>query len=302
MKNKISVIMSTYNGEQYLCEQIESILAQNGVDVIINIRDDGSTDGTRYILEKFSKDYNNIKVVFGNNIGWKESFYQATVMAEKGDYYAFCDQDDVWKKEKLISAVNKLKCEDNSNPLLYACSVDVVDKDLNLTGERFGVYNPNSRNDIECFVETRMAGGLTYVFNNEAKERFVESFPHICSHDDWLFFLCKYNGRIVYDSNSFVFYRQHGTNELGVHRSFAWHFQSKLKRFKEKTPENKLIAEELLKYLGIENKDLIDFLHLVVNYKGNILYKFKIINNKNFRRKKIVPTLFLYLRVLFGLY
>lgn len=298
----VCVIMSTYNGEQYLCDQIDSILAQQGVEVIISIRDDGSADSTRKILEKYSSDYSNIKVAYGRNVGWKESFYKATVMAEHCDYYAFCDQDDFWKKDKLISAVSKLCGEDDSIPVLYACSVDVVDKSLNLTGKKFGTYNPNIRNDIECFVETRMAGGLTYVFNNKAKDIFVESFPYICGHDDWMFFRCKYNGKVLYDSNSFVLYRQHGTNELGVNRSLVWHFQSKLKRLKGRIPENKLLAEELLKYLSLENKDLINFLQLVANYKGNMLNKFKIINNKYFRRKKLIPTLFLYLRVLFELY
>lgn len=94
MKKKVIVLMSTYNGERHLVEQIESILNQEGVDVRLMIRDDGSNDKTVEIARKYTDD-----VVVGDNIGFRYSFLELIKNAPEAEYYALADQDDIWLPE-----------------------------------------------------------------------------------------------------------------------------------------------------------------------------------------------------------
>ena len=121
-----------YNGEKYLPELLESVLAQKDIYVDILARDDGSTDKTVEILKK----YDRVKVYGGNNLKPAKSFLDLIWKADINyDYYALCDQDDVWKEEKIISAV---KCIENiDKPALYSSAVEVVDKDLTFIRKSF---------------------------------------------------------------------------------------------------------------------------------------------------------------------
>ena len=127
---KVLVLLSTYNGEKYLREQLDSVLSQEGVDVSLLIRDDGSKDGTLNILKEYSvKD--NVNYYEGVNCGPSESFHDLMRHAKGYDYYAFCDQDDVWNNDKLITAVRLLEEKKQDLPLLYCSNLNVVDEHLN---------------------------------------------------------------------------------------------------------------------------------------------------------------------------
>lgn len=98
--NSVTVMISTYNGEKFLKEQIESILSQTNVKVKIFVRDDGSVDGTRNILNDYQ---NKGKLTWycGNNLKTARSFLDIVKNVPKDSYYAFSDQDDVWKKKQI---------------------------------------------------------------------------------------------------------------------------------------------------------------------------------------------------------
>ena len=107
---KVFVILSAYNGERYLREQVESILAQTGVEVTLLIRDDGSQDGTPGIMKDIQAVNANVRCVYGENIGFRCSFYNMLLESDDTyDYYAFSDQDDVWDADKLSHAVELLE-------------------------------------------------------------------------------------------------------------------------------------------------------------------------------------------------
>ena len=125
---KVCVLMSTYNGEKYLKEQIESILNQENIEVDILIRDDGSTDNTLNILENYTQKYKNIRYYTGENLRSAKSFMNLLFTVKEYDYYAFSDQDDVWKKNKLYTAVSKLK----EGYDLYGGKKSIVDSELNI--------------------------------------------------------------------------------------------------------------------------------------------------------------------------
>ena len=101
---KVCVLMSTYNGEKYLKEQIDSILKQKGVKVNLLVRDDGSTDNTLSLLEEYKKK-GLLDYCCGSNMKPARSFMELLSIAPDSDYYAFSDQDDYWEHDKLFNAV-----------------------------------------------------------------------------------------------------------------------------------------------------------------------------------------------------
>lgn len=153
-----------------------------------------------------------------DNIGWKKSFIEALRACPGYDWYALCDQDDVWLPEKLEVALKKLcTCPDSGLPCLYAGNAMVSDAQLRPMFK----FNREPK-DIEgldlphTMTRDFMAGGLTYVFNGRARDMLV-AFPYegLTGHDRTLMLICKTFGSVWYDFDVYVLYRQHGTNVYG---------------------------------------------------------------------------------------
>ena len=128
MKN-VLVILSTYNGEKYLREQIESVLKQENVKISILVRDDGSTDNTCNILEEYEKK-GLLRWYTGKNLKPAKSFIDLIFHATNDfDYYAFCDQDDFWYFKKIYSAIEQMENNNDSIdiPKVCYCNLEVVD-------------------------------------------------------------------------------------------------------------------------------------------------------------------------------
>lgn len=250
----VSVLMSTYNGEKYLAEQIESILNQKGVIVKLLVRDDGSRDGTLNILREYEKK-GKLEIISGKNIGYKRSFLSLLECAEDSNYYAFADQDDIWHEDKLLAAVKMLKKEDQGLPLLYTSALTCVNENLEYlrTQKFFGL----KLNFYSEFVRHRFAG-CTYVFNKNLREtckgRSYCKHWNI-AHDEWVCFICWLGGgTVVFDQKSHILFRRHNANS------------------------------------SIDGKGLLDrvkyelaFIHKRKDYKFNMI---KIILDNNFRVKK----------------
>ena len=154
---KIQVLMSTYNGEKYIREQINSILAQTGVEVNLLVRDDGSKDKTLEIL----KGYKEIKIIEAKNVGATNSFLELLSLAGEYEFYAFADQDDVWDENKLKVAISKL--ENYDCPAIYSGNTRLVDKDLNEI--KCETLSPITT--LGAAIVKNYATGCTIVFNKE---------------------------------------------------------------------------------------------------------------------------------------
>lgn len=212
----VCVLLSTYNGEKFLEEQIDSLLKQEGVDLKILARDDGSSDNTLSILKKYSENHKNISYYSGQNIKPAQSFFDLIRKAPSADYYAFCDQDDVWDHDKLISAVNKLEKEDKIKPNMYYSNLRIVDQ--NLTFYRFSHSEPSIQKNKYSVLTEDMATGCTIVFNNVAEEMIRGNTPEYCSmHDTWVYMVCKFFGKTIYDFDAHISYRQHENNVVGTY-------------------------------------------------------------------------------------
>ncbi len=208
---KTCVLLSTYNGEKYLEEQLDSLKSQTLKDVSVLVRDDGSSDSTREILLR--NESINIRWYSGENVGAARSFMTLVNDAPEADYYAFCDQDDYWLPEKLETAENILERSDNKLKLYYS-NVTVTDKSLRVIKK--STYDPNS-GSLKKMLLRNYVTGCTAVFSKDLLEALKSYSPDfIFMHDWWSNLVClSLGGEVFFDENSYILYRQHNDNALG---------------------------------------------------------------------------------------
>ncbi|MBA5703038.1 glycosyltransferase family 2 protein [Pantoea agglomerans] len=235
-KDTVSILMGTYNGEKYLAEQLQSIASQTYTHWNLIVSDDGSTDSTCEIIEQFALKYPNKVVLYkGPGKGFAANFLNMLQRDDTdSDYYAFCDQDDIWLDDKLEVAVMKLNSAPQIEYKLYGSRTKLIDSNGKFIG-----YSP-------CFTKAfsfsnallqSYAGGNTMVFSRGLKKIF-EKLPvdlKIVSHDWMLYIICSaMNGTVIYDRDPKILYRQHGKNLVGSNTGLL----SKATRF------NRLFAGE----------------------------------------------------------
>lgn len=218
-KAKVCIMLSTYNGTKYIDEQIESLLAQRGVEVWINIRDDGSSDGTVQKISDYAKSYpGKIRVTQGGNMGVIGSFFELMRETEPVyDFYAFCDQDDVWKPNKLSRAVAELQLRQLNVPLMYCSSTQMVDQNLNNLNV-WPKLPANPLNFYNALVENYCVG-CTMVMNSITFKQVRATIPldpkQIIMHDWWIYLFVSAFGEVIFDEEPMILYRQHQGNVLG---------------------------------------------------------------------------------------
>lgn len=209
----VCVIMSAYNGERYIREQLDSILDQTYRDIELIIRDDGSRDSTVDILKEYAYEYDNVSYYVGDNIGAANSFYDLLGhIPESAEYIAFSDQDDVWKPEKIERAVNRLKSVDG--PALYCGRVQLVDE--RLAPMKDELYRRNPRISYGNAVIENICTGCTMVINRRLYNGIKNRLPkHSLMHDWWIYQVAVCFGTVIYDSTAYIYYRQHSGNVVG---------------------------------------------------------------------------------------
>lgn len=210
--NKVQVLLSTYNGERFICEQVESLIKQTDVDLSLLVRDDGSSDRTLEMLEKYRKKI-EIHIISGSNLGFAQSFWELVKLAGNADYYAFCDQDDYWLPDKLSTAIEMLS-EYSDCPVLYTSNVIKVDKDLKVIShkgfEEEGVLSfPDS-------LKKSILPGCTFTFNSLLLIELQKFSGKMIAHDWTVYSIACAIGKVVYDSKPHILYRIHGNNTIGL--------------------------------------------------------------------------------------
>ena len=222
--------MSTYNGEKFLSEQLDSILNQKNVAVHLEIRDDGSTDNTRRILEEYSGLHDNVKVQYGENVGFAHSFLSLLYEACDADFYAYSDQDDVWYQDKLISAIHELN--KGAGPRLYCCAQDVVDEHLNKVRiQKFDRILQYSKYSATTVPPCR---GCVQVWNESLHRIIVNNpvdFKRVYSHDAWTFLVAMWDAEVVYDGVPHMAYRQSAMNVMGTYKNSFDRFLYIIKKY-----------------------------------------------------------------------
>lgn len=203
----INVLMSTYNGEAYIYEQIHSILNQENVNTIVSVRDDGSQDNTADIIKKMMNDYpDRIKFYEGENLGYARSFLELLKMAENADYYAFADQDDYWLPSKLSMAIECLGKIDNEVKL-YTSSLTFCDENLK---ELYINRMDKKRKTLKSDFIRHCYAGCTMVFSKKLRD-IVSSFEFdriVPSHDFVVSSVALSVGEVYVDPASYILHRR----------------------------------------------------------------------------------------------
>jgi len=270
----VAILMSVHNGARFISEQIDSIVSQSHSNWSLHISDDSSSDGGNIIIKSYIKQFtkkiatNDVK----NNDFCKSFLQLACDKKIKSDYYAYADQDDIWEEDKLKVALEFLQTISEDTPAMYCSRTTIVDKD-NQTLSLSPLFKriPSFANALV----QNIGGGNTMVFNLAAK-RLLEkagSDIEIPSHDWWTYMVVLgCGGKVFYDTNPYIRYRQHDANLVGANNSISARL-ARMKmllegRFKEwsnqniaalKTIEDQLTPENLEtfnKFASARNKSL----------------------------------------------
>lgn len=236
---KVLILLSTYNGEKFLSEQLDSLYSQKGVECHMLVRDDGSKDATVSILQDYKKRYGNMTFIQGKNLGAGGSFlaliYEAATNHSEFDYYAFCDQDDVWFDNKVVTGVEALKASKSNNQLFYskATSTDAELHPIETSGiqvvNSFGA-NLVANHILGCCMIMNLA--LLQQVNkiNTVSYSIPDGKPPI--HDAWTATVAySLNADIVFYNEPLMYYRQHGHNEIGAGEGRLSILANRIKRY-----------------------------------------------------------------------
>jgi glycosyltransferase involved in cell wall biosynthesis len=218
----VGILLCTFNGELYLNEQLASIANQSYKNWRLFVSDDGSRDQTLELLHAF-KDYcggNKVEIFNGPKQGSTRNFLSLIDRVHhKCDYFAFCDQDDIWHEDKLSRAAVILDNVLDARPTLYCSSTIYISKSGNYLQESYVFKNPPS---FKNALVQSIAGGNTMVFNKTAASILVKtpSTINLEAHDWWTYILITgCDGQVYYDPRPTVDYRQHSGALVGENRS-----------------------------------------------------------------------------------
>jgi glycosyltransferase involved in cell wall biosynthesis len=218
----IDVLMSTYNGSRYLREQIESILGQTFPDFRLMIRDDGSVDDTREILESYARKDERVTIAEDDlgNLGASRSFMRLIEISD-APFFMLSDQDDVWLPEKI--ALSKAKIDEmgarfGDMPLLAFTDLKIVSETLDEIDGSMWHYqrlNPNISSDWGDLLAQNVVTGCTIIANRAVAQASLPFALPEMMHDHWLAVNAAKYGRVEYVPEPTVLYRQHGKNIAG---------------------------------------------------------------------------------------
>lgn len=253
VKNKVLIMLSTYNGERFLHEQLDSLYAQIDVDIHILVRDDGSKDSTVDILKEYQVKYGKMTIHADENVGAAMSFHKLMAYAyeEFPDYvyYAFSDQDDVWLESKLSAAVKKLS--ENQGDIYY-CNAFVTDENLNkqsVLGTNHNLSFPYLMFQQPALGCTQVMTRLYFNYCTEVFQKYLkENPPYIYLHDVWTMWISQMIGaRVVVDDNCYILYRQHSNNVTSHKKENTF---QKIKRVSQRARKRKGDAFANFQILG----------------------------------------------------
>ena len=224
------VLLSTYNGEKYVGQQLDSIVQQDYPNIELYVRDDGSTDGTKEILQQYAERYPHIHLVESNgNLGYPACFFALMNLELEGDYFFFADQDDVWKKEKISRAVSRLEKEDEKIPVAYYAGYHVCNQSLEIVGE-----SPKKRIPLTFKDALFDVCGLEFTMgvNRTAKEFLATHKPQkSTSRGPWMSLLYTAFGKVIYDEWPCAMYRRHTQAVTASNMSFFGLWKWRIRKF-----------------------------------------------------------------------
>ncbi|WP_333564352.1 glycosyltransferase family 2 protein [Streptococcus parasuis] len=294
---KVNILMSTYNGQQFLAEQIRSIQDQSYTDWTLFIRDDGSSDNTKEILKDFERQDGRIHLIDSDksdNLGVIKSFHKL-VNHDRADYYFFSDQDDVWLPNKLELSLKEAQNYLADLPLMVYMDLKVVNQDLEIMTESMVKSQSHHANTelVQELTENTVTGGVAMI--NHALAEMWQETDGILMHDWYLALLASAFGNLVFIDQPGELYRQHSDNVLGA-RTLSKRFKKWIRPhilfavYWDLIKNSQKQARHLLQMpLSQSNRELIEAFVTIMDKP--MLERFRILRKYGLKKNKAFHTL-----------
>ncbi|HEM5121987.1 TPA: glycosyltransferase family 2 protein [Streptococcus suis] len=294
---KVNILMSTYNGQQFLAEQIRSIQEQTYTDWTLFIRDDGSSDNTKEILKDFERQDSRVHLIDSDksdNLGVIKSFHKL-VNHDRADYYFFSDQDDVWLPNKLELSLNEAQNYPANLPLMVYMDLKVVNQDLEIMTESMVKSQSHHANTelVQELTENTVTGGVAMI--NHTLVEMWQVTEDILMHDWYLALLASAFGNLVFIDQPGELYRQHSDNVLGA-RTLSKRFKKWIRPhilfavYWDLIKNSQKQARHLLQMpLSQSNRELIEAFVTIMDKP--MLERFRILRKYGLRKNKTFHTL-----------
>ena len=295
----VAIILCTYNPNlDYFSQQLLSLENQTYQNFDLIINDDASDIGTYKKIKEIVSSIITKKFILKRNqtnLGFAQNFIQTLNSIKNYKYYSFCDQDDIWYRDKLSKSVwNMNKCN------LYCTSTRLI----NDAGNVIGLNKINIKPSFKNALVQSIAGGNTYLFDNKVKNLLFKIPENIMipSHDWTIYQLATaHDLNISYDQNPSVDYRLHGTNAIGTSFSIKAKFNRILSLFngtyREWTIQNMIILSLYVHTICEENFNILKtFIH---GRDGNLMTRIELYHKSVFRRSTIMQNIALLIALIF---
>ena len=294
---KVNILMSTYNGQQFLAEQIRSIQEQSYTDWTLFIRDDGSSDNTKEILKDFERQDSRIHLIDSDksdNLGVIKSFHKL-VNHDRADYYFSRDQDDVWLPNKVEPSLKEAQYYLADLPLMVYMDLKVVNQDLEIMTESMVKSQSHHANTelVQELTENTVTGGVAMI--NHALAEMWQETDDILMHDWYLALLASAFGNLVFIDQPGELYRQHSDNVLGA-RTLSKRFKKWIRPhilfavYWDLIKNSQKQASHLLQMpLSQSNRELIEAFVTIMDKP--MLERFRILRKYGLRKNKAFHTL-----------
>ncbi len=235
MEEVVHIVLCTYNGERYLEEQIKSLRRQTFPNFTVEICDDGSTDGTCLVAERYAERDERISLHRNErNLGYAKNFLEG-VKRSSAPYIMLCDQDDIWNGDKVELTLREMKAAEKKGDGPVLVFTDAMNFDSQ-TGKNLGRFHETSHLDTKkvdtahLFMENKCIGCTVMVSRDILP--YLDRLPdEIRVHDWWLALICSHFGQVVYVDEATLRYRQHGDNMIGGD-SYGSYIKNRLSSFK----------------------------------------------------------------------
>jgi glycosyltransferase involved in cell wall biosynthesis len=305
----VHILLATYNGERFLKEQLESIKNQSHGNWTLTVSDDGSTDDTHGILNRFSEEVPQkvtILAGMGPGKGPTPNFFRlihGIQINSVNDLFGFCDQDDIWLDNKLSRAVQWHKSASNAAVRLYCSRTQFVDEQLSPCGFSPSLCRPPSFGNA---LVQNIASGNTMVMSTSVIASLKKINPDHSVWHDWTAYLATtaLGGAIEFDPESSLLYRQHANNVIGSNTGVKAQL-ARLRplvqgRYKVWSSKNESAMADILEDLPAPSAKLYnDFIR--IRTLRNPIARLRALNKSSIRRQCLASNLSLFFASFLGL-
>lgn len=238
---RVAVLLATYNGAKYIAEFLDSLIAQTEKNIVLYVRDDGSSDDTLAIVAAYADRLPTVVLPTERRLGPGHSFLTLLrAAADDCSYFAFADQDDRWLPTKVERARTALDTSADL-PSMYFARVEYVDEQLS----HLGYSTPARQLGFHSALVENVAMGCTMMLNRSGRALVLEGNPErVTMHDWWVYVLMAGFGRIIADDFIALQYRQHANNAVGGTANLLIEYHRKVVQFLKRDPAVVTIAQQ----------------------------------------------------------